>query len=239
MKYAIAFSVLAAGLLALAGSPASPVGRLLLLACAIASAGLALAYALRRTGLLGKRADGSLAPLAWLVFWPYLLTNFASLWLYRRLSREEPCSEIVPGRFLGGRPLRMDRAGFEERAIASTLDVTAEFPEVGYARAGAYLCVPLLDTLPPTREQLCLAAEWIGQRMAKAPVLVHCALGHGRSASVVAAYLLSAGHASTAGEALALLLARRPGVGLHDAQRRALEEYATSLRAPSKSWRAG
>ena len=54
--------------------------------------------------------------------------------------------------------------------------------------------------------------------MAEAPVLVHCALGHGRSACVVIAHLLHAGRAATVGEALALVAERRPGVGLNIGQ---------------------
>jgi hypothetical protein len=231
MKYAIAFAVLSACSLALARMLESPGGRALLLACALATLGLAMAYALRSPRLLGKRADGSLAPLAWLVYWPYLLLNFSSLWSFRRLSREEPISEIVPGLYLGARLFRGDRAAFEQRAIAATLDLTAEFPEVSYARAGSYLCVPLLDTFPPTRDQLVLAAEWLERRTAEAPVFVHCALGHGRSAGVVAAHLLHVGHAATVGEALALVSERRPGVGLNGGQACALEDYAASLRA--------
>jgi len=219
-------------MLTLAGAPASAASRALLLAAALASAGLALAYGLGNPRLLGKRADGSLAPLAWLVFWPYFLLNFLSLWLFRRVSREEPISEIVPGLYLGGRPLGRDREAFEQRKIAATLDLTAEFREVPYARAGSYLCIPLLDTLPPTRDQLVLATEWLGHRMAETPVLVHCALGHGRSASILAAYLLRARQAATIEQALALLSERRPGVGLNGGQARALHDYAASLRAP-------
>ena len=51
-----------------AGVP--PGSRALLLACSLATAGLAAAYALRSPRLIGERADRSLAPLAWLVFWP-------------------------------------------------------------------------------------------------------------------------------------------------------------------------
>ncbi len=231
MRYSVAFSALTLSLLAGVAWLESPWSRALLLACAVAAAGLAFAYARRSPLLLGKRADGSLAPLAWLVFWPYFLLNVSSLWSFRRLSREAPVSEIIPGLYLGSRPLRRERASFEQRSIAATLDLTAEFSEVGYARAGSYLCIPLLDTFAPTREQLVHAAEWIGQRLAESPVLVHCALGHGRSACVVAAYLLRAGHAASASDAIALVSERRPGVGLEHDQTRALEDYAASMEA--------
>ena len=229
MRYAIAFSMLTISLLAGVGRLNAPWGRAMLVACAAAAAGLALAYALRNPRLLGKRADGSLAPLAWLVFWPYFLLNLASLWSFRILSREEPASEIVPGLYLGSRPLRRDRASFETRSIAATLDLTAEFSEAGFARAVPYLCLPLLDTFPPARGELANVADWIGQRLAEGPVLVHCALGHGRSACAVAAHLLRAGHAATVDDAIALVSERRPGVRLEAGQMRALKDYAASL----------
>ena len=229
MKYALAFAALAAGLGALVLSAASPPGRALLTAGAVAATGLAAAYALRKPQLLGKRPDGRMSALAWLVFWPYLAVSFLSLWVYRRVSREDPISEIAPGLYLGCRLFLSDRAAFEERAIGATLDLTAELSEVRYARGGAYLNIPLLDTLPPTRDQLAHAAEWISRHLSRGGVLVHCALGHGRSAGVVAAHLLSAGRATSAPEALALLKERRPGVDLAAGQARALADYASSL----------
>jgi protein-tyrosine phosphatase len=50
------------------------------------------------------------------------------------------------------------------------------------------------------------------------PVYVHCALGHGRTATVVLAYLLATGQVATLREGLARLRTLRPGVGLHRQQ---------------------
>ena len=64
---------------------------------------------------------------------------------------------------------------------------------------------------------------FIRRARAEGPVLVHCALGHGRSATFVAAYLLAEGLAASLPEALDLLRRVWPGVRLSDAQRRLLE----------------
>lgn len=47
-------------------------------------------------------------------------------------------------------------------------------------------------------------------------MLVHCAQGHGRSAVVVAAWLLLKGRAQDPEEALIQIKAARPGVRLHE-----------------------
>ncbi len=235
MRYAAVFAVLTAGLLLVASTASLP-ARVLLISCALSSGGLSLAYALRNPLLLGKRSNGTMSPAYYLFFWPYLVVSFVSLWLFRRLSSEGPISEIAPDLFLGCRLFRTDRSAFEERRIRSTLDLTSELSEVGFAReVDAYLCLPLLDTLAPSREQIALAADWIGRRLREGPVFVHCALGHGRSAAIVAAYLVQSARASTASEAIALIEALRPGVGLRAQQTLALEDYARSLARGSET----
>ncbi|WP_446893576.1 dual specificity protein phosphatase family protein, partial [Acinetobacter sp. NS4_7] len=54
----------------------------------------------------------------------------------------------------------------------------------------SYLSVPVLDHAYPSRSQLMRALQWIHQqRMRGETVVVHCALGRGRSVMVAAAYL--------------------------------------------------
>ena len=67
------------------------------------------------------------------------------------------------------------------------------------------------------------------------PVYVHCALGHGRSALVVAAVLIARGLASNADEAQARVKAARPGLGLNKAQRAFLSKWhsVNSTKEPS------
>lgn len=65
--------------------------------------------------------------------------------------------------------------------------------------------------------------RWAAQQVAAGrPVLVHCAHGHGRSATVLAAILIADGRAAGVAEAEALMQAQRPRVRLNRRQRAAL-----------------
>ena len=55
----------------------------------------------------------------------------------------------------------------------------------------AYLNLAVWDTHAPTAQQIETGVQWaLAQRAAGRPVLVHCAHGHGRSATVLAAILI-------------------------------------------------
>ncbi|MBI4870420.1 MAG: dual specificity protein phosphatase family protein [Candidatus Riflebacteria bacterium] len=97
--------------------------------------------------------------------------------------------------------------------------------------AAAYRCIPLLDGTAPGPEALLAGARWIQARLELGPVYVHCAMGHGRSALFVAAYLLLAGRAGTVEAALAELGRLRPGVHLHPDQSSCLREFLRMLPA--------
>jgi protein-tyrosine phosphatase len=106
------------------------------------------------------------------------------------------------------------------------LDLTVEWAEVPSLRSpGTYRLLAVLDGTAPTAEQLAEAVAWLRARTKEGTVLVHCALGHGRSACVVVAYLLAEGKHSTPREAEAFLRRLRPGVRLNAAQRRAVQGW--------------
>ena len=88
----------------------------------------------------------------------------------------------------------------------SLVDLTAELP----MRSDAY--VPMLDLTPPTDEQLDAAVHAIMKLAVRRPTLVCCALGYSRSAIASAAWLVAAGHAASAEEALAHVRRARPQV---------------------------
>jgi protein-tyrosine phosphatase len=67
---------------------------------------------------------------------------------------------------------------------------------------------------------------WLTERAGEGPVYVHCALGHGRSATVVVAYLVATGRAATVQEGLASLRSKRPGVSLLAPQLDVLMHYS-------------
>ena len=98
--------------------------------------------------------------------------------------------------------------------------MTAELQEARAVRAHpGYLCAPTLDAEPPDPA---LFRSLVQRLRDQEGVLVHCASGHGRSATLAAALLIARGLASSVAEAEAMLRARRPGIGLRASQRRAI-----------------
>jgi protein-tyrosine phosphatase len=103
------------------------------------------------------------------------------------------------------------------------LDLTCEFDENRPMRnGGRYLCLPVLDNTSPTPGQLREAVQWLSEALNAGRVYVHCAAGHGRSATVVIAYLLAVGSVSSVDEGIALLKSHRPGVRLNASQQAVL-----------------
>jgi protein-tyrosine phosphatase len=183
------------------------------------------AYQRGGAGILGKAPDGSLAWHRVAVLLPYFLLTWAVWHAQRILSRERCFDEVRPGLLLGRRPLARELP----RDVACVVDLTAEFPVASGVRArGHYLCVPVLDAT--AMEEDTLAALVPELLAARAPLYIHCAQGHGRSAMVVAALLLARGEAQDAAHAEALVRHARPGARLHSEQRALLHRMAPRLR---------
>jgi protein-tyrosine phosphatase len=68
---------------------------------------------------------------------------------------------------------------------------------------------------------------WIAARTAEGPVYIHCAMGHGRSGSIVIAHLVRTNHCETLDDAIEHVKTQRPGVDLHDRQKEALRQLLT------------
>lgn len=173
--------------------------------------------------LLGKRRCGKMLVSSYVFFWPYHLLSFASLAIFRCL-RVTPYQEIVPGLYLGGRLFPWETAGLHSVGVASVLDLTCELSEVASLRAvPAYFCIPLLDGTAPSSAQLESGVRFIADRIRIGPVYVHCAMGHGRGATVVIGYLLSIGQFPDLASTVNYVRSKRPGVRLRRAQMRVLE----------------
>ncbi|GFD87744.1 diacylglycerol kinase catalytic subunit [Alteromonas sp. KUL150] len=153
------------------------------------------AYLLNYPSLFRKREDGSIPFYIRWIFVPFLLGS----WLYneyaRRNDKVPPLQKIEPHLFLGCRMSNTHVALLNENQIDAILDVTAEFDGLdwtAYQEDYRYLNIPVLDHTSPTSEQLVLAINWLNQQISEGKnVVVHCALGRGRSVLVVAAYLLA------------------------------------------------
>ena len=164
----------------------------------------------------GKRADGSIAPLAYVVWAPLFAYQWVVLVLGRRITNEPIASEVSPGLWVGRRP----RARDLPPGTALVIDLCAEFPVApGVRQTGTYLSIPTLDTRAPTPAQIRVAVD--AALAASGPVFVHCAHGHGRSATVAAAVLVRRGMA-TLDDVEAQLKLQRSRIGLNVHQRAAL-----------------
>jgi protein-tyrosine phosphatase len=186
------------------------------------------AYVTVSPGLLGKRLDGTIRSTHLLILLPYFLVAWGRWWLTSLLTRETAWDEVAPGLFLG----RWPAAEQLPKSVEVVVDLTAEFPRastIGDARQ--YICLPTLDTQAPPAAALVSVARRVAET--PAPAYVHCAFGHGRSAVMVAAILLRRGVVRDVSEALSLLQAARPGVGLSRSQRARLQQIETQLLAAS------
>jgi protein-tyrosine phosphatase len=215
MRYAIVFSVLGFYLIGLAvvlggwvyllGWPA--LGFLL----------LAIAYAGAGPALLGKRPDGRLAWWAFVLFGPVLFLLWTVWHLQRLVSREAPCHEVAPGLWLGRRPFAHEIPA----EVMLIVDLTAEFPlPCGLGQGREYLVLPTLDGIAPDEARL--RALVVRVANSAGPVYMHCAMGHGRSATLAAAVLVFRGLAVDPREAEKRIRRVRPGVRLNSEQRAVL-----------------
>lgn len=225
------FATVVAVLVALAWQARHPVNAAVLAGCALGLVGVAINYLRARPGASGKRRDGRMAPWAFPINWLNFALLQASFRLWRRLNREDPWNRVDDHHpvYVGRRLLEPDRAAFEAaEARWAVLDLTSEFGAPALLREQeAWLCLAVLDGFPPSPAQLEESARWIAEQLAEGrAVYVHCAVGHGRSAMAAAAWMLRAGHATTADEAVAALTQRRRWVSLTGWQRDALVAFA-------------
>jgi protein-tyrosine phosphatase len=218
VKFAIQFGAMAIGAAVVSLLIASDLFiRALFAWAAVAFAVVAAAYASNKPRLLMKRQDGSQPIRAWLVLWPYLLLTHFSFWLYRVThARTVPYAEVVPGLWFSRRltPSEARDAGVH---WAGVLDLAAEFSRASVTTE-TYHSLPMLDGGVPTEAQMNEATEWVGNQLKQGPVLIHCALGHGRTGCVVLAWMLSQGHVRDVDSGVQRLRALRSGFGLSASQ---------------------
>jgi protein-tyrosine phosphatase len=174
---------------------------------------LVVAYAKSAPGLLGKRPDGTRPAWAWALFLPYFVFLGAA-WRLEQLLGEDCWNEVAPGLYLG----RRARARELPPDVRLVADLTAEFHEPAAVKEGRhYRCLPTLDARAPAAAAFVALVEQIAS--SPEPVYVHCASGHGRSATVAAAVLIRRGLARSPEDAETRLRASRPSVRLRPAQR--------------------
>lgn len=161
------------------------------------------------------------------------------------MIRHEPvATRFAPGFYLSGWFDRAEHArrAFDEytRAHGQTakpadsrlavLDLTCELPRVVYDPKviAEYICVPTFDRCSPSAAKLEMITRWVMQhRNAGREVVIHCAFGHGRSATCLVASMLVSGVAKSISEAEEILRRERPLVELTSIQIHTLNEWLT------------
>jgi hypothetical protein len=154
-----------------------------------------------------KGADGQLSLATVALLLPYLI----GAWINSRLwTHKQPAPDhVVDGVWIGRVPTSREAAGQPARAI---LDLSAELP--GPGGRPVYHAHPALDLVPLDAASLRRAAAAIEELRRDGALLVTCALGYGRSAAAIAAWLVQSGRATDTEAALAMLRAARPRIAL-------------------------
>jgi 1-acyl-sn-glycerol-3-phosphate acyltransferase/predicted protein tyrosine phosphatase/membrane-associated phospholipid phosphatase len=155
-----------------------------------------------------RKRDGRVALSARMLLWPYFLSQWMSLVYYRRKGWAP--SEIAPGVVVGGRPTEHEAVDLIARGVTAVLDLTAEFSRPSAFDAVMYQNIPILDLTAPTCRQMRTAARFIDDQSANGIVYVHCKIGCSRSAAALGAWLLAAGRARSAEDAVEILRRARP-----------------------------
>jgi hypothetical protein len=200
LKYTIAFICFALcfGWAAwLSNNPAS----VLLWWSAISCCVLAFAYGARRPSLvMGKKSNGMGSLLWTAVNLPWLLFTWITWFVLAKTSREPAMSQIsTTNIFISRWPfLSGDLKKFDV-----IIDLAAELPRF-YRFEGRYESLPNLDGVELINY---LTESELNRDLL---ILVHCAQGHGRSASFVALLLGRLGQSESAEQSIASILSARP-----------------------------
>jgi protein-tyrosine phosphatase len=182
---------------------------------AISLAIMSAGYCFAGSRVYCKRS-GRIPQLVRVLFAPHMIGVYVTrVYRFRRMSApyQRVCSNVWLGRMLREREAREFINTATGRHIRAVLDLTAEHNEAPSLRALHYRNIAILDMTAPTVQQLQEAVRFIDEHQLLG-VYVHCALGHARSAAVLAAFLLYQGAANSVDEAIGLVKAARPGIAL-------------------------
>ncbi|MBS9808848.1 dual specificity protein phosphatase family protein [Vibrio alginolyticus] len=168
---------------------------LLFLWISLSLALVSVAYVFDIPSIFRKNQDGKIVRWIRWAFIPFLLGARAYNAWERRRDTVPPIQKVSDNLYLSRRLFQSDLDFLESNEISCIVDVTAEFAGLESAMTDKqfhYLSIPVLDHKAPTLERLRHAINWIDTQIScSRAVVVHCALGRGRSVFVVAAYLLS------------------------------------------------
>jgi len=187
---------------------------------------VAFAYLTGNAAVFQKQADGRLSVAATILLLPYLAGVRLNMAYW--LSGKAKTAQVRDGVWIGS------VSGISDD-LSAVLDVCAEYP-CPRCR-GAYRVLPLLDMIAPSENDLVQAALLLeALRRQHGKVLTCCALGYGRSATVVLTWLLVYGGCRDLAQATAELKQARPQMVLPPETAKAVEAVAGRLKTSEASF---
>jgi len=164
--------------------------------------------------------------------YPLIRFYYERVWRNSWFTQITPAEGITTGLWLGGAPdTPQDYAFLLEHDIRAVVNIRAEREDdtAFYAQHGIHFVrYAVADVLTPDVETIESAVEWIQAQVDdERDVLVHCAKGRGRSATLLVAYLIRYAGLSMQ-DAAALLKSKRRLTKLEDRHFRALGEWRKS-----------
>lgn len=176
---------------------------------------LASAYGFNRPVLVcGKTASGGVSNLLLTINFPWIAFTWI-VWLLTTAFSREPSVNTIAGTNIS--ISRYPLFGVDLTRYDRIFDLTAEFP-LAYRHSARYQCLANLDGVALhnlTKLQLVESDE---------KVLIHCAQGHGRSATFASLLLARSAKFATPQSAHLAILKARPGARLSRSQARQLRD---------------
>lgn len=171
--------------------------------------------------IFGKRDDGTRTWWSTALLLPFLGPVSAYWHMRRPKLTEAPWHELLPDLVIGRRLLD-DEFDLE---VDHIVDLTCEYAEcVKQRNHPGYLCLPIVDGAAPPPIVL---QQYIRQlQQLEGRIYLHCAEGHGRTATVAAALLVARGIAKDVDEALAKISSVRAKAKVYAGQLRVLRLLA-------------
>lgn len=183
---------------------------------------VAIGYFGMGPGIYGKK-DGRIPVLSRIFHFFFFHGQELSRRHYARNCRA--WDEIVPGLLIGRKLDDAEAKSLVSEGVVAVVDLTAEFEEAAPLRELHYLNIALLDLTAPSEEEMARAIEFISEHLLEGKVYVHCKIGYSRTATVVARYLLKAGHVDSPADSMRLLKEVRPTIFIRPEAVAAIERH--------------
>jgi atypical dual specificity phosphatase len=170
------------------------------------------------------------------IHWSFDKLYPAIRFVYERIQGHEWFDQITPQIWMGGAPTYdRDYEFLLDVGVNAVVDVREEREDDRdlYRQNDIdYLKLKVLDVMVPSTEQMDEGSAFIRQHVENGDtVFIHCAKGRGRSATMLAAYLMRY-EGLTYDEARQLMVSKRPLVNLQARHQRILETWVNQYRQP-------